>query len=355
MEPASMSASLLYDPESSTVKMGQQQIPVVAFAGDPHAPWFKAKPLVLYLEYKNITTTLDKVDDGDKCSLRELLDAQGVPLGVVRPDLTTPSYHDAKALWVNEFGLYDLIMGSDKAGAKALKRWVTHDLLPTLRKTGHYTIVPPRPSQVPPELTEWHRQRDEGREATKRAGAAIREATGNRAGGYHYAQCHDATNWAATGHKTKALKKQLGIRGTPRDHMPAPQLSIVAYVEAMASEKVGRKRLLLGADVAPCEAVREVGVLANAAHGFTRATGGHALPMLARRPPTTERYARALEAPAPTKRQRAVLEDGGMRAAPALPPPDSRKAGLVRYLVPVPLPTPVAPVPLLPGELDLYD
>lgn len=39
---------------------------------------------------------------------------------------------------VNEPGLYSLILRSRKPEAKAFKRWVTHDVLPTIRKTGRY-------------------------------------------------------------------------------------------------------------------------------------------------------------------------------------------------------------------------
>jgi prophage antirepressor-like protein len=51
-------------------------------------------------------------------------------------------------LCVNEPGLYTLILGSRKPAAKAFKRWVTHDVLPTLRRTGTYTI-----SQISDQLT----------------------------------------------------------------------------------------------------------------------------------------------------------------------------------------------------------
>lgn len=40
---------------------------------------------------------------------------------------------------VNESGLYSLILGSRKPQAKAFKRWVTHEVLPTIRRTGSYS------------------------------------------------------------------------------------------------------------------------------------------------------------------------------------------------------------------------
>ena len=41
---------------------------------------------------------------------------------------------------INEFGLYGLILTSRKPAAKRLKRWVTHEILPSIRKTGAYAV-----------------------------------------------------------------------------------------------------------------------------------------------------------------------------------------------------------------------
>lgn len=47
-----------------------------------------------------------------------------------------------EVLLVNEFGLYNLVLGSRKKEAKAFKRWVTHDVLPSIRQTGGYQVKP---------------------------------------------------------------------------------------------------------------------------------------------------------------------------------------------------------------------
>ena len=44
---------------------------------------------------------------------------------------------------INESGLYNVILRSDKPGAKKFKRWITHDVLPALRKTGSYSVSAP--------------------------------------------------------------------------------------------------------------------------------------------------------------------------------------------------------------------
>lgn len=47
---------------------------------------------------------------------------------------------------VNESGMYALILGATKAEAKRFKKWVTSEILPSIRKTGSYT-VPATPAQ----------------------------------------------------------------------------------------------------------------------------------------------------------------------------------------------------------------
>lgn len=45
------------------------------------------------------------------------------------------------AVFVNESGLYSLILGSNKAEAKAFRKWVTSEVLPAIRKQGFYSLV----------------------------------------------------------------------------------------------------------------------------------------------------------------------------------------------------------------------
>lgn len=49
---------------------------------------------------------------------------------------------------VNESGLYSLIMGSRKSDAKVFKRWVMHEVLPAIRKTGSYTLQSLTPAEA---------------------------------------------------------------------------------------------------------------------------------------------------------------------------------------------------------------
>lgn len=45
---------------------------------------------------------------------------------------------EQKAVFVNEAGLYALVLGSRRPSARRFKRWVTHDVLPAIRRTGEY-------------------------------------------------------------------------------------------------------------------------------------------------------------------------------------------------------------------------
>ena len=129
-----MANSFAYDPKASKIVLGKTDVPIMSFENNPEAPWFKAKPIIKYLEYQSITNVLKKLEDDDKSDLSTLLNTQGKPLEIA--DALTPGYHEGKALWINEFGLYDLIMGSGKPAAKQFKRWITHDVIPRFRKRG---------------------------------------------------------------------------------------------------------------------------------------------------------------------------------------------------------------------------
>jgi hypothetical protein len=64
-----------------------------------------------------------------------------------------------KTTVVNESGLYNLVLGSRKPQAKAFKRWVTHDVLPAICRTGPYAAPQTeQPGKEPAKLgvdTDW--------------------------------------------------------------------------------------------------------------------------------------------------------------------------------------------------------
>ena len=101
-------------------------------------PWFKAKDVATVLGYSNSRkATADHVDDDDKCMLHIL---------IAKLRCNDPLHRsgcDNNVTYINESGLYSLILRSTKAEAKVFKRWVTSEVLPSIRKTGSYAVPPP--------------------------------------------------------------------------------------------------------------------------------------------------------------------------------------------------------------------
>lgn len=52
------------------------------------------------------------------------------------------SGQNREVIFINESGLYSLILSSKLPSAKKFKRWVTSEVLPAIRKTGHYGNTP---------------------------------------------------------------------------------------------------------------------------------------------------------------------------------------------------------------------
>lgn len=87
-------------------------------------PWFVGKDVAEALGYKKPENAIaNHVSDEDKTST--LIQGSG-------------SNYKSKATIINESGLYALIFGSKLESAKRFKRWVTSEVLPTIRKTGSY-------------------------------------------------------------------------------------------------------------------------------------------------------------------------------------------------------------------------
>lgn len=84
-------------------------------------PWFVAADVCGALEIRNPTDAMRRLDADERTLVSIEGASNGLPVNAV-----------------NEPGLYTLILGSRKPEAKAFKRWVTHDILPTIRKTGGY-------------------------------------------------------------------------------------------------------------------------------------------------------------------------------------------------------------------------
>ena len=103
-----------------------------------NSPYFKGKDIANVLGYANTTQAIRiNVDDDDKQKLEDLTN-QLESLGELSNSCL--DYNERNAIYINEGGLYSLILKSEKQEAKIFKKWITSELLPTIRSTGSYTI-----------------------------------------------------------------------------------------------------------------------------------------------------------------------------------------------------------------------
>lgn len=87
-------------------------------------PWFVAADVCKALDIKNNRMAIARLDDDEKDV--SLIDTVG---------------GHQKMVIVNEPGLYTLVLGSRKPEAKRFKKWIAHEVIPTIRKTGSYSML----------------------------------------------------------------------------------------------------------------------------------------------------------------------------------------------------------------------
>lgn len=96
-------------------------------------PWFVGTDVARVLELGNIHSSLALLDDDEK-GIHSVETLGG----------------DQRVATVNEPGLYTLILRSRKPQAKAFKRWITHEVIPAIRRTGAYSVAPALPDLTTP-------------------------------------------------------------------------------------------------------------------------------------------------------------------------------------------------------------
>lgn len=84
-------------------------------------PWFIATDVCSALDISNTSQALTRLDDDEKNTI------------ILNEGIGNPN----KSI-VSEYGLYNLILASRKKEAKKFKRWITHEVIPTIRKHGAY-------------------------------------------------------------------------------------------------------------------------------------------------------------------------------------------------------------------------
>ena len=107
-----MNLQILEKPE-----LGQVQMKLIK--GEP---WFVAKDVCDVLELSDVNKSVTRLDDDEKLIRKIFVSGQN------------------REMWtVNESGLYNLIFRSTKPQAKVFRKWVTTEVLPSIRKYGYYS------------------------------------------------------------------------------------------------------------------------------------------------------------------------------------------------------------------------
>jgi prophage antirepressor-like protein len=128
--PPAMSASSALSLQTFHKDFGEHQAQLTALIVDGE-PWFKGGVAAAALGYKNLRQAVRlHVEEEDRSTLENLG-------GLSTSPLTNPN--EGACAYISESGLYSLIMGSKLPYAKAFKRWVLKEVLPTVRRTGSYS------------------------------------------------------------------------------------------------------------------------------------------------------------------------------------------------------------------------
>lgn len=110
---------------------------MVRTAGTVEAPLFRGEDVCRCVEVQNHRDALARLDEDEVVST-DVIDSMG---------------RKQAALYVTEAGLYSLVLGSRKPEAKSFKRWVTHEVLPSIRRTGSYSVSGAAPALNAEQLT----------------------------------------------------------------------------------------------------------------------------------------------------------------------------------------------------------
>lgn len=165
-----------------------QHVRTLTVGGDP---WFVARDVCAILGLANPAATLAKLLDEDEKGLAVVYTPGG----------------DQQVSIINESGLYALILRSRKPEARRFRKWVTAEVLPTIRKTGSYSLERPMMPRTLPDALRAFAAEIEAHEKTKADLAAARPL----AEAYRDLMSKDGTfDWAATAQIFSGLTGGLG-------------------------------------------------------------------------------------------------------------------------------------------------
>ena len=105
---------------------------ISAITDEQGDPWFVGKDACAILQIKNVSDAISRLDDDEKADIV----------------LADSANSKQSMLIISEPGLYRLAMRSRAKVAKTFQRWIAHEVVPQIRKTGWYSVATPTPAQA---------------------------------------------------------------------------------------------------------------------------------------------------------------------------------------------------------------
>ena len=212
-------ATFTFEQQQLTIYAFGQTIPML-LVGPAKVEYFRGNDVAKFLGYKQPAIAVTKhVRERHVKTLRELV-LEGI-YGSYTP--ATVDQNELNSRWFTEPGLYRLIFKSQMPFATDFEDWVTEKVLPSIRKTGSYSLQQSTPTAT--QDSDWCSKRVEGKELMKLKNASLQQLI---AGGFGqtgpklYAIAANLINQAVLGFQetTKQFKKQQQLPG----HISIPDM-----------------------------------------------------------------------------------------------------------------------------------
>lgn len=211
---SSNSQSLSNASASSAMKLFENPLFRVRVIMRCSDPWFVAKDACDCLKITNVSQACQTLDDDEK--------------GIYKV-YTLGGSQDM--MLISESGLYALIMRSNKPEAKVFRKWVTSEVLPSIRKTGSYSVAQTTlaiPKTLPEALRAYADEVERREAAEKRAITAEAERDEAIRTKAHIGSSREATAMATASAKSREcekLREQIGDSETYKRTTAIPWLS----------------------------------------------------------------------------------------------------------------------------------
>jgi prophage antirepressor-like protein len=158
-----------YDDKSLLMSIEAKSVPII-LVGSDKTPYFRCNDAAQVLGYSNYYKAVAKhVRPRQTRTLSDLLKEVCPILG----GPSQPDQNDLKTKYMTEAGLYRLIARSKMPFAELFQDWVEEEVLPSIRKTGSYSVQTAAPAAK--ECDSWVGKRLEGKELMKLKNASLQQ------------------------------------------------------------------------------------------------------------------------------------------------------------------------------------